>query len=234
MNNENISSSLVIAPNPVAVNLVCSLPFRELNRLYRAIENINEEKPHSVIQFASAYNTEEASVIAFDVAVVAALAGKRVLYIDTIGGVKHETAKKLNEALKFSLNSVFTNNKPLGEVMVSVDKSNLFYTVLRSQNENAVNLNDLMNFEILLNSLRNSYDLVIIDAVNFMNNTLALSITKATDGVIIVIEAEKTRVPVANQLKKVIEESGGKVIGAIFNKRRFYIPKFLYRLLYKN
>ena len=231
MTIESPGSALVVAPKSVSVNLACVMPFRELNKLYRAIDNVTPGLTNRIIQFASAYNSEGASLIAFDAAVVAALAGKRVLFIDTTG-VQHETAKKLAESLKFTLNALFTNNKPLGEVMVMADRSNLFYTMLRTTGDAAISLNDLMNFEIFINSLRNSYDLIIMDAVNFMDNTLALSITKAVDGTVLVLEAEKTRVPVAFQMKKVIEESGGRVIGSVLNKRRFYIPKMLYRWLY--
>ena len=231
MSPESPGSALVLAPEAVAVNLACVLPFRELNRLSRSIDNSLPDMPHRIIQFASAYNSEDASLIAFDVAVVTALAGKRVLFVDTTG-IQHKTAKKLAESLKFTLNAVFTHNKPLGEVMVSAERSNLFYTMLRTSGDASIPLNDLMNFEILIHSLRSSYDFIIMDAVNFMDNTLALSITKAVDGTILVIEAERTRVPVAFQLKKVIEESGGKVIGTVLNKRRFYIPQFIYRWLY--
>jgi hypothetical protein len=44
-----------------------------------------------------------------------------------------------------------------------------------------------------------------------------------------VIEAERTRSPVAVQVKETVQQNNGTIIGAIMNKRRYYIPRLLYR-----
>ena len=49
------------------------------------------------------------------------------------------------------------------------------------------------------------------------------------DGTVLVVEAEKTRWPVAVNVKERIKQSGGKVLGIAFNKRQYYIPGWLYR-----
>jgi len=49
------------------------------------------------------------------------------------------------------------------------------------------------------------------------------------DGVVLVVEAEKTRWQVVESLKEKIENSGGNILGMVFNKRRFYIPENIYR-----
>ena len=51
------------------------------------------------------------------------------------------------------------------------------------------------------------------------------------DGVVIVIEAGKTREQVAVRAKKELEEAGGKVLGVVLNKRKFYIPEWIYKRL---
>ena len=59
-----------------------------------------------------------------------------------------------------------------------------------------------------------------------------LTLSHKVDGVILVVEAECTRWQIVQQTKENIEIRGGKVLGVILNKRRFYIPKFVYdRLL---
>jgi Mrp family chromosome partitioning ATPase len=51
------------------------------------------------------------------------------------------------------------------------------------------------------------------------------------DGVVLVVEAEKTRWQVVENLKEKIQNVGGNIIGVVFNKRRFYIPEALYKRL---
>ena len=78
--------------------------------------------------------------------------------------------------------------------------------------------------------LRNQFDTVLVDSSPVLRpGTMALS--NQADGVVLVIEAEKTRWPVAMQAKQRIEASGGTVLGVVLNKRRYHIPKTVYRWL---
>jgi Mrp family chromosome partitioning ATPase len=51
------------------------------------------------------------------------------------------------------------------------------------------------------------------------------------DGVVLVVEADKTRWPVAQSVKERIIQHGGNVLGMVLNKRRYYIPGFIYNRL---
>jgi Mrp family chromosome partitioning ATPase len=49
------------------------------------------------------------------------------------------------------------------------------------------------------------------------------------DAVILVIEAEKTRWEVARKAKEELEKAGATILGAVLNKRKYYIPRSIYR-----
>jgi Mrp family chromosome partitioning ATPase len=49
------------------------------------------------------------------------------------------------------------------------------------------------------------------------------------DGVVLVAEAGATRRESLAQAKKRVELGGGRVLGVILNKRRYPVPRFLYR-----
>jgi Mrp family chromosome partitioning ATPase len=51
------------------------------------------------------------------------------------------------------------------------------------------------------------------------------------DGVVLVLEAEKTRKPVAENLKNRILQNGGNILGMVFNNRRYHIPESVYKRL---
>jgi Mrp family chromosome partitioning ATPase len=48
------------------------------------------------------------------------------------------------------------------------------------------------------------------------------------DGVILVIESQKTRKRAARWAKEQIEGAGGKLLGVVLNKHRYYMPDWLY------
>ncbi len=61
--------------------------------------------------------------------------------------------------------------------------------------------------------------------VNSSNTSLVLAVR--VDGVVLVVQAEKTRWEVAQFAMQQIESTNGEIPGAILNKRRFCIPGWL-------
>jgi Mrp family chromosome partitioning ATPase len=77
--------------------------------------------------------------------------------------------------------------------------------------------------------LADTFNYILIDAPSAADASWSPSIASMTDGVVLVVEAERTRWPVALNAKQEFESSGAKVIGVFLNKRRFYIPPRIYR-----
>jgi Mrp family chromosome partitioning ATPase len=218
------------AQRTISTSLTCNLSVTELTKLYQAIETALPDKPRRIVQFVSAYENEGTSTVGFETAViVATLGGKRVLFIDT--GAKQEgAAKHLADAVTVSLDTFLQINRPLSDAFVAAGESNLVYTVLRNQDLAMVSLDGVQR---LFEDLRQSFDLIIVDSSAILTNVVGLAIAKLVDGSILVVEAERTRAPVAMQTKRVLVENGGNIIGAVLNKRKLYIPRWVYRWLYR-
>lgn len=85
--------------------------------------------------------------------------------------------------------------------------------------------------EHVMNQLRQRYDLVVIDSPAPTDSPDMLALSAKVDGVVLVIQADQTRFHQAKQTKELIEANGGKLIGLVFNKRRFFIPDWIYKRL---
>jgi protein-tyrosine kinase len=83
----------------------------------------------------------------------------------------------------------------------------------------------------IVRSLTSSFDLVVVDLPAASAGPLGPSLCKGLDGVVVVVEAERTRLPALRATRKSIELHGGAIIGSVLNKRRFYIPNALYKRL---
>lgn len=79
--------------------------------------------------------------------------------------------------------------------------------------------------------LREQFTLTIVDCPPIIENPHLASLAHFADGVILVVEAERTRVRVIERARSLIEMAGGNVLGVVLNKRPDYIPQFLYRFL---
>lgn len=217
----------------VAINLSLSLPTGQLIALHQAIRNSIPGNTH-VVQFVSAYEGEDVSLIGFEMALVAAtLVGKRVLFIDT-GSEQQGIDPLLAGAVHTSLDVLLHNGGSYHGKIITVAGTRLSYAILRGPENASLTLANPDAIRLLLDNLRQYFDLIVIDSAGLMSDVFGTILARQVDGSILVVAAEHTRAPVAEQTRRTIENSGGRVIGAVLSKRRFHIPLWLYRLFYRH
>mgnify|MGYP003444493286 CR=1 FL=1 len=90
---------------------------------------------------------------------------------------------------------------------------------------------DLNAVTTMVSRLSAGFELVILDLPPVSKSVIGPAMSKALDGVVLVVEAERTRSLSVRATQKTIQVHGGTVLGVVLNKRRFHIPKFLYRHL---
>ncbi len=86
-------------------------------------------------------------------------------------------------------------------------------------------------FDQFLKTVRERFDHVIIDAPPLQGIPESIVLSKKADGVVLVVDAGSTRRRAGLWAKQQIEEAGGRILGVVLNKRRFYIPNWLYRYI---
>jgi protein-tyrosine kinase len=86
-------------------------------------------------------------------------------------------------------------------------------------------------FENFLSLVRREFDYIILDAPPILSFPESLVLCGKVDGVILVFEAGKTRQQVAVRAKKELEKAGGVLLGQVLNKKKYYIPEWIYKRL---
>jgi capsular exopolysaccharide synthesis family protein len=82
-----------------------------------------------------------------------------------------------------------------------------------------------------LAEVKQRFDFVIIDGAPVLAFPDAHALAAKVDGLILVVEADKTSVDDALRARRVVEEAGGRVLGVILNRQRDYTPRLLRRVL---
>ena len=77
--------------------------------------------------------------------------------------------------------------------------------------------------------LRTRYSYVLIDCPSLKESTDVLGLTTLADGVLLVIEANKTTKSQIALLERTIEGANGKILGHVLNKRTYPIPDRVHR-----
>ncbi|MNB59005.1 Tyrosine-protein kinase YwqD [compost metagenome] len=83
----------------------------------------------------------------------------------------------------------------------------------------------------LLDQLGSQYRFVVIDGDAVYSDADTLVISTQVDGVVLVVRAEDTRWEVAQAAVQRLTQAGAKVVGSVFNRRKYYMPKWLYKNL---
>ena len=177
-----------------------------------------------VFQFIGTHKGVGASTLLRTFAmIVSSRVSKSVLILDA--------DPRASQAAHFSLRSTLCSNKPNAIAVRQISNSKLYLAEVGLGGKVNGASPGLPHAQIQLAALRNHYDLVLIDSSPANESSDSIALAKHTNGVIIVLEAEKTRWQVAQSLKEKIERQGAQILGTVLNGRRHYIPDAIYRRL---
>lgn len=217
-------------PSPLFDDLLVAN--RDMQTLYRSVEAlITGIQGGALLMFTSAHAGEgKTTVCGAFAATLAHNFGKSVLILD--GDRNHALTQRFGSpdatmpSLAKSPEAVLQSARRIGArgSIVAVPVGSL----VGLANADSPDLDLLASIKP---RLAHTFDYMLIDAPSVADVSWSPSIGPMTDGVILVIEAERTRWPVAVNAKKDFENSGAKVLGAFLNKRQFYIPPRIYRYL---
>jgi cellulose biosynthesis protein BcsQ len=82
-----------------------------------------------------------------------------------------------------------------------------------------------------VDALRVSFDNILIDCGPLHDSADAAVLASSVDGVVIVVEAARSRRDQIVNAQRTIEQAGGNFLGFVLNKRRYPVPEWLYRRL---
>jgi Mrp family chromosome partitioning ATPase len=80
-----------------------------------------------------------------------------------------------------------------------------------------------------LDAIASGYDWIVIDGPPVLESPDAASLGAVADGVVVVVQAGRTKRPVLVRSVDLITRAGGQVLGMVLNRRRLEIPEFIYR-----
>ena len=203
---------------------------REMVQLQQRLAGFLSDPEHNILQFISCTKHEGVSTIAQEFArVLVEKQGKSVLLID---GDSQKMTQHLSCGIspKISLQQISNNGGDVAQAITSVIPSRLFLARLSGDKQETVPVASVSKQDIWVH-IRKKFDMIVIDAPSLDTSDEGVALFPVVDGVVIIVEAEKTRSKVISHLKDQIEHSGGNLLGLVFNKQRHYIPKWLYRRL---
>jgi Mrp family chromosome partitioning ATPase len=215
-------------------DLLSHAPVRddEMISLLRALQLTMPQKSHWTIGIISTLHGEGVSSIARGLArIVSRTPNAKVLICDVAGDARggpnnnrpsNSTALATRASLDHAAGRIEFSWLPGSQVAVGA--------LGEPGGINAIAA-DVDSVRSMLSSVSDNFELTILDLPPVSESIIGPAMAKALDGVVLVVEAERTRSAAVQASQRTIRMHGGNVLGVVLNKRRFHIPNFIYRRL---
>ena len=202
----------------------------EFQRMKHLILNANTESDIKTLLFASAKEGEGTSTTIRNLAITLASGGDTVLLVDANlrNPVLHDF---FNVDKRNGLTELLLGKKDLSRVIKETKINNLSIITSGSTHSNPSSILESAFFASVTEQMKEYATWILFDApsINSFNDSSTLA--AKVDGIIMVVQAESTRWEVAQNAKERIENGKIKLLGVILNKRKMYIPDWIYKML---
>lgn len=202
----------------------------KLVSLYQRLETIMEERRCSVIAFAGGQQGDDSAKLLCETAKLAAgRLNRRILLISADGSPVIRQLAPGGSGMGWD--EMAQDGVLREELFQPVSGSSLYVSTMSGSGGNLAAILSSPLAANVFDALRQRFDMILIAAPALDRSSDTVMLAPLTDGVVLVINAGNTRWQVAKRWIDQIAIHKGKVVGVLFNKRRDYIPYFIYSRL---
>jgi capsular exopolysaccharide synthesis family protein len=200
----------------------------ELSSVQANLLSASSDKDIKTLFITSCYALEGKTISAISMAYgLSTNANAKVLLVDG-----NPYSPKIHELFNVNrspgLSDMLLSKAEYNELLIRTEYENLAIIPNGTKVSNMIDIFRSETFKDKLNFLKQRVDYLILDGPSVLSSSDASVISKHFDGVILVVECEKTRWEVVQLAKDRIDKIGGNILGIILNRRKYYIPKALY------
>jgi protein-tyrosine kinase len=204
---------------------------RSLLNLKNAMDSEMKDKDSRVILFTSAVRGEGKTTIISSLArVLSSGESSRILLVD--GAVRNPELHRLFGLPNTrGLFEYLAGKASIKDVIRSIDRGALDL-VVAGEIESVESVQMLFGsdrFSAFVKEVAAAYEYVLIDSSAILEAPETTIIGSRVDGAVMVVFAGRTRREVIKRAMLMVEKLDGAFIGTVLNRKRYYIPEFIYR-----
>jgi Mrp family chromosome partitioning ATPase len=202
---------------------------RELGILQNSLNSALRGKTRRTIMFTSSAREEGATTLAVNFAKMLAMQGQETVLLCEMNARYPAFADLFSIDGASGISDVLAGHRQLSAVVHSLSEYRL--AVAPIGNPDPASMQQLLArmFPRLLEQALAAYTTVILDAPAVTIAPETAPMTPFVDGVVLVVQTGKTKREVIQRSIDAISQQEGTVLGIILNRKKYYIPEFLYK-----
>jgi Mrp family chromosome partitioning ATPase len=197
---------------------------REMMSLRITLEVTLRDRSPRIIMFTSPQGGEGTSTVALQFAqILARDQGLRPLLVDA-----HVTRPA------FEVDAANRCARPVSQIteqaagQAGVVAANLFVAPVPEEQKLA-GLYQPASLRQLLEHAASEFDWIVLDGPPVLDSPDATALGSIADGVVLVLQAGRSKRPVLSRAADLLRKAGAQVLGSVLNRRVLEIPEFIYR-----
>ena len=196
------------------------------------IQGINSKNPIKAITITSSIHGEGKTITAINLAISMAhdLGKKNILLVDA-DLRRARISRYLGVNAELGLADLIANGTNIDEALLNIGIDNLTILPAGKIPNNPAELLGSLKMKNLVSLLKTKYDYIIFDTPPVVPVTDAGLVGAQTDGVIMVIQAERTQKGVVEHGEGLLKQAQSKLLGYILTNIQYHIPGYIYRYL---
>jgi Mrp family chromosome partitioning ATPase len=161
--------------------------------------------------------------------VAAAEMGQRSLAVD-ISGRGSNMPRLLSCKSHPGITDILAGDEPADACIVNgLGGGGMSFIPWGTDDTNAISPSEFQRFAELLEELRSQFELIVVALPPATETSPGPALAACVDGVLLVIESERTHVTGARRAQSLLERSDAQVLGSILSNCREYLPAWLRR-----
>jgi len=202
----------------------------EYHRMKHTLLGTSPRKKIKTLLFSSSTEGEGTSTILINFAITLASGVDKVLLVDA--NLRNPTLHdSFNLEKKSGLTELLLENNSLEDVIKKTPVKNLSVITSGIPHSNPFSIFESQSLDSFIEQMKDQADWILFDSppINSYNDSSTLA--AKMDGVVMVVQSEKTRWEVAQSARKKIESNRVKILGTVLNRRKHHIPEWAYKML---
>ena len=201
----------------------------ELGMLRNSVEVALAGKTKKTLLFTSAMEGEGTTTIAASYAKILAMEGRERVLVCEMNARRPSFSSVFSTNGDAGITEYFLSGVTLTSLVQKSQSNDLDVLHVGRQDATVIQLHLNAVFPRLLEEALRTYDTVIVDAPPVISSPETAPMTGFVDGVVVVVQAGKTKREVVLRAITSISNFKGRVLGVVLNRKRYYIPNFIYK-----
>jgi capsular exopolysaccharide synthesis family protein len=196
------------------------------------IQALNSKYPIRAITVTSSIHGEGKTITTINLAISMAhdLNKKNILLVDA-DLRRARISKYLGFNSEIGLSDLIANGSNLDDALINIGIDNLTILPAGKVPRNPAELLGSGKMKNLISLLKTKYDYIIFDTPPVIPVTDAGLVGAQTDGVIMVIQANRTQKGIIKHSENLLKQAQAKLLGYIMTNIQYHIPGYIYRYL---